>query len=61
MSKSLEQHLKEISIALGRSQSRADLIDVLRDIPDDEMPIELTRKIFAGMEAKRVEREKTND
>ncbi len=59
MSKSLEQHLKETCIAIGRDQARIDLINVFSNLPVDEMPIELMQKIFDAMEAKRVEREQS--
>ncbi len=50
----------ETGRTIGHCQARSDLAEVLCDLPHDEMPIELMEKIFDAMEAKRIEREKSN-
>ncbi len=49
----------ETGRTIGRCQARADLAEVLCDLPHEEMPEKLMQKIFDAMEAKRVEREKS--
>lgn len=57
MSNSAHKEAIETGKSIGRSEAREDLVYVLANLSDEEMPFNLMQKIFDAMEEKRIARE----